>query len=288
MNIKYIKMDKLSKIEYMYRNLFCKIKEENNIIYIPSNKEKIIKKLVQKLKEDEVDYIIKDKSVQLKYNELDGRYINKYLIPEILDFCFNYLEKEGKLEEIYVCTNNFNRENIDIVQELVNKVKVVNIVTNQLRQFQELEKRLEKNDIYITVSSNKRKALKKANIIINLDFQNFNGFNINRNSIIINCNQNIEVGKDFEGICIQKVAISTNKVMRIFSEMPDMDKDKLIEAELLKEKDYFSRRAFIISNKIKIVNLMGKRTIINKNEFIDVKKKQNVENKLILHNICKI
>ena len=279
MNIKYIKMDKLSKIEYMYRNLFCKIKEENNIIYIPSNKEKIIKKLVQKLKEDEVDYIIKDKSVQLKYNELDGRYINKYMIPEILDFCFNYLEKEGKLEEIYVCTNNFNRENIDIVQELVNKVKVVNIVTNQLRQFQELEKRLEKNDIYITVSSNKRKALKKANIIINLDFQNFNGFNINRNSIIINCNQNIEVGKDFEGIYIQKVAISTNKVMRIFSEMPDMDKDKLIEAELLKEKDYFSRRAFIISNKIKIVNLMGKRTIINKNEFIDVKKKQNVENK---------
>ena len=279
MNIKYIKMDKLSKIEYMYRNLFCKIKEENNIIYIPSNKEKIIKKLVQKLKEDEVDYIIKDKSVQLKYNELDGRYINKYLIPEILDFCFNYLEKEGKLEEIYVCTNNFNRENIDIVQELVNKVKVVNIVTNQLRQFQELEKRLEKNDIYITVSSNKRKALKKANIIINLDFQNFNGFNINRNSIIINCNQNIEVGKDFEGICIQKAAISTNKIMRIFSEMPDMDKDKLIEAELLKEKDYFSRRAFIISNKIKIVNLMGKRTIINKNEFIDVKKKQNVENK---------
>ena len=215
MNIKYIKMDKLSKIEYMYRNLFCKIKEENNIIYIPSNKEKIIKKLVQKLKEDEVDYIIKDKSVQLKYNELDGRYINKYMIPEILDFCFNYLEKEGILEEIYVCTNNFNRENIDIVQELVNKVKVVNIVTNQLRQFQELEKRLEKNDIYITVSSNKRKALKKANIIINLDFQNFNGFNINRNSIIINCNQNIEVGKDFEGICIQKVAISTNKVMRI-------------------------------------------------------------------------
>ena len=279
MNIKYIKMDKLSKIEYMYRNLFCKIKEENNIIYIPSNKEKIIKKLVQKLKEDEVDYIIKDKSVQLKYNELDGRYINKYLIPEILDFCFKYLEKEGKLEEIYVCTNNFNRENIDIVQELVNKVKVVNIVTNQLRQFQELEKRLEKNDIYITVSSNKRKALKKANIIINLDFQNFNGFNINRNSIIINCNQNIEVGKDFEGIYIQKVAISTNKVMRIFSEMPDMDKDKLIEAELLKEKDYFSRRAFIISNKIKIVNLMGKRTIINKNEFMDVKKKQNVENK---------
>ncbi len=279
MNIKYIKMDKLSKIEYMYRNLFCKIKEENNIIYIPSNKEKIIKKLVQKLKEDEVDYIIKDKSVQLKYNELDGRYINKYMIPEILDFCFKYLEKEGKLEEIYICTNNFNRENIDIVQELVNKVKVVNIVTNQLRQFQELEKRLEKNDIYITVSSNKRKALKKANIIINLDFQNFNGFNINRNSIIINCNQNIEVGKDFEGIYIQKVAISTNKVMRIFSEMPDMDKDKLIEAELLKEKDYFSRRAFIISNKIKIVNLMGKRTIINKNEFIDVKKKQNVENK---------
>ena len=232
MNIKYIKMDKLSKIEYIYRNLFSKIKEENNIIYIPSNKEKIINKLTAKLKEEKVDYVIKDNSVQLKYNELEGKYINKYMIPEILDFCFNYLEKEEKLEEIFICANNFNRENIDIIQELVNKVKVVNIVTNQLRQFQELEKRLEKNDIYITVSSNKRKALRRANIIINLDFQNINGFNINRNSIIINCNQKFEMGKDFEGICIQKITVNTNKIMRIFSEMPDMDKEKLIEANL--------------------------------------------------------
>lgn len=277
MNIKYIKMDKLSKIEYIYRNLFSKIKEENNIIYIPSNKEKIINKLTAKLKEEKVDYVIKDNSVQLKYNELEGKYINKYMIPEILDFCFNYLEKEEKLEEIFICANNFNRENIDIIQELVNKVKVVNIVTNQLRQFQELEKRLEKNDIYITVSSNKRKALRRANIIINLDFQNINGFNINRNSIIINCNQKFEMGKDFEGICIQKITVNTNKIMRIFSEMPDMDKEKLIEAELLKENDYFSKRAFIMSNKIKIINLMGKRSVINKNEFINLKKKQNIE-----------
>lgn len=277
MNIKYIKMDKLSKIEYIYRNLFSKIKEENNIIYIPSNKEKIINKLTAKLKEEKVDYVIKDNSVQLKYNELEGKYINKYMIPEILDFCFNYLEKEEKLEEIFICANNFNRENIDIIQELVNKVKVVNIVTNQLRQFQELEKRLEKNDIYITVSSNKRKALRRANIIINLDFQNINGFNINRNSIIINCNQKFEMGKDFEGICIQKITVNTNKIMRIFSEMPDMDKEKLIEAELLKENDYFSKRAFIMSNKIKIINLMGKRSVINKNEFTNLKKKQNIE-----------
>lgn len=277
MNIKYIKMDKLSKLKYIYMNLFSMIKEENNIIYIPSNKEKIIKKLTKILKEKNVDYIVKDDTIKLEYNELEGRYIYKYMIPEILDCCFEYIEREEKLEEIHICANNFNRDNIEIIQELVNKVKVVNIVTNQLRQFQELEKRLEKKDIDITVSSNKRKALKRANIIINLDFQNFNGFNINRNSIIINCEQKADVGKEFEGILIQKVIVDTNKIMRIFSEMPNMNKEKLIEAELLKEHDYYSRRTFIISNKIKIINLIGKRGIINKNEFINLKKKQNLD-----------
>lgn len=277
MNIKYIKMDKLSKLKYIYMNLFSMIKEENNIIYIPSNKEKIIKKLTKILKENNVDYIVKDDTIKLEYNELEGRYIYKYMIPEILDCCFEYIEREEKLEEIHICANNFNRDNIEIIQELVNKVKVVNIVTNQLRQFQELEKRLEKNDIDITVSSNKRKALRRANIIINLDFQNFNGFNVNRNSIIINCEQKADVGKEFEGILIQKIIVDTNKIMRIFSEMPNMNKEKLIEAELLKEHDYYSRRTFIISNKIKIINLIGKRGIINKNEFINLKKKQNLD-----------
>lgn len=277
MNIKYIKLDKLGKMRYLYRNLFNIIREEDNTIYIPSTKDKVINKLYGILKQNNVDYIVRPTDLDIKYNELEGKFMIKYMIPDILEYCFNLLDIEGKLEEIYICVDEFSRENIEIIQELVNKVKLVNIVTNHLRQFQELEKRLEKNDIYITVSSNKRKALRRANFIINIDFKNFFGFNINRYGIIINCIQNVDIGKEFEGICIQSLKVNTGKVMRIFSDMPNVDKSQLIEAEFLKQNDYFSKKAFLVLNKIKVINIMGKRSTIEKEEFINIKKKLNIE-----------
>ena len=52
MNIGFIKLDKLGKIEKMYKKLFKIIKVENNTYYIPDINEKIISKLIQKLKQN--------------------------------------------------------------------------------------------------------------------------------------------------------------------------------------------------------------------------------------------
>lgn len=273
MNIGYVKLDKLNKFSYIYRNLFKKIRIENNCYYLPSNNEKILNLVREKLKQDNIDYIVQEKDIDCGYEELSGKYITKYMLVEILDYCFKMLKKEAKLEEVYICVENFTKENIKIIEEICNKVKLVNIVTNHLKQFQELEKRLERNGIYITVSSNKRKALKRANIIINLDFKDFKGFNVNRKSIIINTSKNLEIGKDFEGICIEKALADTKRIMRIFSEMQNMDKQKLIEAELIKKEDYTKIRESVINNKLYISKLLGKRDEINTLEFTRINQK---------------
>lgn len=272
MNIGFIKLDKLSRIEKFYKKLFKIIKVENNTYYIPDLNEKIIDKLISKLKQDNIEYIISEKGIDIEYNRLDGKYLLKCAIPEVVKYCYNALDKNEELEEIYILAQNYTKENIRIIESLLDKVKVVNIVTNHLRQFQELEKRLERKEIYITVSSNKRKALKRAELIINLDCNNFSGFNVNKNSIIVNCNKEFKLNKDFEGICIENIDVEINKIMRIFSENENMDKKELFEAELIKQKDLDESRYILEKSKMKITGLIGKRGKIDLSEFEKIKR----------------
>lgn len=273
MNIGYVKLDKLTKIQYIYRNVMKKIRVEGNNYYLPSNSEKILEMVRNKLKEDGIEFIVQEKDIECGYPELSGKCIVKYMLPEIIEYCFKVMNKQIRMEEIHICVENFNKENINIIEELCSKVKIVNIVTNHLRQFQELEKRLERNEIYVTVSSNRRKALKRASLIINLDFENLKDFNINRNAIIVNTQNNLELGKDFEGICIERIKVDTNRIMRVFSEMNMAKKEELIEAEIIKKEKYDEIRKLVNTNKLIITQVYGKRDVIGKAEFESVKRK---------------
>ena len=207
------------------------------------------------------------------------------MLPEIVSYCFKSLGKDEKLEEIHICADQFNRENINIIEEMCNRVKIVNVVTNNIRQYKELEKRLERNNIYITVANNKRKTLKRANLVINLDFKDFKGYSVNRNSIIINAIENVALGKDFEGICIERIKVNTNKVMRIFSEMENMEKSELIEAEIIKLQDYKEIRELVRLDKLKIMKVLGKRNEISLEEFKNINRNIIETNKIKEKNI---
>lgn len=272
MNIAFIKIDKLGKLERFYKKLFGIIRVINRTYYIPDTNEKILNKLLSKLKGNEVDYAITENSIKLEYPKLNGKYLLKCAIPEVIDYCFKTLDKNTELEEIYIMVENYTKENIRIIETLTEKVKVVNVVTTHLRQFQELEKKLERRDIYITVSSNKRKALKNAELIINLDSKNFNGFNVNKSSIIVNCNNEFSLNKDFEGICIEKINVDIKKIMRIFAENENMDRQELFEAELLKTSQYDEARYILEKSKMQVTGVVGKRGVINLEEFEKVQK----------------
>lgn len=272
MNIALVKLDKLKGLEKFYKKLFKIIRVINRTYYIPDTNEKIKNKLILKLKSDGIDYAITEKEIDLDYPKLDGKYLLKCAIPEILNYCFKLLNKNAELEEIYVLAENYTKENIKIIETLTEKIKVVNVVTTHLKQFQELEKKLERRDIYITVSSNKRKALKNAELIINLDSKNFNGFNVNKSSIIVNCNNEFNLNKDFEGICIEKINVEIKKIMRIFAENENMDRQELFEAELLKTSQYDEARYILEKSKMQVTGVVGKRGVINLKEFEKVQK----------------
>ena len=237
---------------------FIKFDEYSNTFYVSNFNDRIIKKLNKILIKNKYDYVITENDVNIGYNTIDSSMITKYLLPEIKKYIFQITKPI--LDEVYICVNEYNNENISIILDMIKNCKVVNVITDN-NMYYYYEKQMENKQVYFNVSSNKRKSLKKAYFTINLDFKNFNGFNLNRNMIIVDVNGKIQVPMGFNGIIIRKCKINTQKALRIFSEFENFNKEKLIDYELLKCHNYNSIREKIKFDKIYIENLYNNRII---------------------------
>ena len=160
-------------LNYYYSCLINKVEQNKynkNIFWLYNTSEKSIQKLLNKLEREKVQYVIPENGLEIDYPKLTGKCLIKSMIPEIVDYC--YKATSPRLDEVHICTNIFNSDNIKIIEELINRVKVVNIVTNN-KNYYRLERRMEEKNIFITVSSNRRKSLKNASIVVNLDLENY-------------------------------------------------------------------------------------------------------------------
>lgn len=234
-------------LKYFFYKIFNIVKQEKQTFIIAGFNKKIERKLNNLLIRSKFDYVVTEESIKINYPTISGKMVLKYFLPEIAEYCLNTMKL--KIEEIYVCSNKFTKENCELIEELAQKIKVVNIITNN-SQYNILEKELEAKGIYITVSSNKSKSLKNANIVINLDFDSFKEYNINRDFTLIDLKNNTKLPKAFKGTIIREINVNTKKVMRVFSEFENFDKSKLIEAEIIKLDQYLEKREFIRKNNI--------------------------------------
>ena len=259
----------------MFVNYVEKDKYNPNIFTIFSFDSKSQSKLKEKLEKNNIDAVVVEANKRVKFNTIGSSHLLKYMAPEVIELCCNLLKP--KLDEIHICTNIFNHENVQIIESLVSRVKVVNIVSKN-QNYYRLERRLEEKGIFITVSNNKRKSLKKASIVLNLDFENFTDYNINRFITLIDVSGNATLPKGFNGIIIKKIRINTKKIIRVFSDFENFEKEELLEAELVKLGNYEKVRDFISLNKIYVEELYNK----NKLENCDFKriKKLNEQQKI--------
>ncbi len=266
MNLGYIKLDKpkkgiLNKLCFYIRKTFNLVYKDKLIkenYYICNLKDESKEKLIKLLKKNEIDYILTENGIDINYKKLNGSFALKYMIPEVVKYCFKLIHP--KMEEIFICTNNFTNENVQIIKDLASYVKVVNIISSNSR-YVVLEKDLERSGIYITVNNNKRTSLKKANIIVNLDFKDLKNYSVSRNMIIIDVSNKFNIDKGFDGIYIKGIKIGTEKVMRVFGEYENFEKEQLIESEMLKIEKYNMVRDYIRMNKFEIKEVIGERRI---------------------------
>ena len=141
-----------------------------------------------------------------KYNVIDGKNIFLNSIESILEKVLG--ENKLALQDIYILTNYYQKNNINLIRNLSTKVKTVNVITSEIQKYKNLEEIMQENGIAICVANNKRKSLKNAKIIINLDFseEELKEYIINRNACIINLTQEKCTNlKRFSGILIRDI-----------------------------------------------------------------------------------
>ncbi len=200
-------------------------------------------------------------------NIFNGKKLFKYMVYDILKYIYLIKGTDEKNEEVCILINDLTSKNMQNIIYIANKVKRINIVTNHINSFNNLEKKLYNEfGILITVSNNKKKSLIKSSIIINFDFPNelVNKYCINNSAIIINIPNNVKINsKKFYGILINDFEINIPKNIEV-----NGFRNETVYESMVFQKEFINIQKMITKEKITIKNLTGKNGEINKNELI--------------------
>ena len=261
------------------KNFFKKILNRLTVIEYENGKKYIIPKLndklVKQLKKENIKNIViakKDKyNIEFinnlyssNMNILNGRLLFKHLIPEIIEYLSKLLGNNKEDIEITILVNDYSHINLYYIVELISNIKRINIITNNISKFKRFATKLyEEEAITVPVMNNKNKSLINKNIIINIDFteEQLKKYKINRKAILINIeNEIINLNKSFAGINI------SNYEINIESSDNEFEKNELYESYIIGKQIKDIRRK-ILNDNVKITNFIGKRGIIDINEY---------------------
>ena len=119
----------------------------------------------------------------------DGNGLFKYIIYEILMYIINIQNRKPELEDIYIIANILDEAMLGNIILLSTKFRNVNIVSKNIGKYDYLEALVYNNTgNSVILLNNKRKSLKRAKYIINVDnsIKELNEYLIYRKAIIIN------------------------------------------------------------------------------------------------------
>lgn len=217
--------DKPSKIEEWFKI----VKLKNNRIILPNQKEDNIKtdEILAKKTKNILDKtaskkIILSKNIHKKngyinylysynYDIVDGKWLFKILLYDVLEYIIMKENLDKEETQISIMINDITERDLYNIKKIITNFKKVNIITNHLEKFKNIEEKYKDIGIVINVGNNKRKGLLKSKIILNLDFPSelVNKYNIYDEAIIVNFQNNVKIKKKrYNGICINDYEIN--------------------------------------------------------------------------------
>lgn len=289
--MKNILWDKIRKLEV---NLF----NNNYIINLFEFNDKTIIKLVKIIKRYKIDSIVFSKDIDKEFSNqvmnrlvdegmiidnLKGKKLMEYMGVEIIEYILKIQETEMNREEIYLLLKKEEIESIIDTDYLTNYIKgfrLVNLVSNDIRQLKKIQDRiLEKDNILISISNNKKKALKRAKYIININLnkKELEKYTINRYAIIINLREIVKYDEpSFEGININNIEIIVpEKYTEVYEQIGiEFNISSIYESILFSmtnkinnTNNYKNIHDKIEKDGIRIKNLIGNNGIITDQEL---------------------
>lgn len=253
------------------------IKIQRNTITLPINettKEKQIEKIAKKTQKISKQISSSKKIILSKKMKKEEKYINylntygfeiangRWLFEVLLTDIVDYAVENQKMEKvnISILINDLTDIELENIKILAKKYNTINIVTNHIEKFRNLEKKLGEQGIIITITNNKKKSLMKSQIIVNVDFPKelINKYRINENAVVINVKKSLKiVQKRFNGLTVNDYEIDfKNDVCdeKFFGGGYDL-KD-LYEAGMYKKSPFVDLRKKIKNDKVCIKKLL--------------------------------
>lgn len=274
--IKTYYIEKMDKHKIIGRKI--QLENDNIKIYMDLEKGKNTRKLVKRLLLNETNNVVIDKELitceklinLLRANDIkifDGKWLEKYLILDILEYIINKKQIIKAETEIAITANEITDLLIEMIKILSKQYKKLTIVTNHIEKLRKIEKEIkEKEGILIILSNNKNKSLLKSQVIINMDFNQelINQYKIYEEAIIINTEESIKIEAiRFNGIVINDYEIEIGRKEFIWRDGIEKYRQRdLIEAELYVRDTYKNIRKKIQKNNIKIKELYGINGIV--------------------------
>ncbi len=264
-------IEKLDKHRFhLYK---MKIEKDNFKIYANLEKERNIIKVIKKLIKNGTTNVVLSKELcenrdlinainSSGIDIFDGRWLEKYLVFEILDYVIKQIGLKKEEIEFAITTNEITDISIEIIRTLATQYRRLTVVTNHIEKLKKIEKEIyEKYGVLIVISNNQKKSLLRPRIILNLDFNKevLNRYKINEKAIIINLEGNMKIeSKRFNGININDYEIEVGKEEIVWRENAKKFKNKdLLEAIMYMKDSFNNIRNKISKNKISIKEVFG-------------------------------
>ena len=151
------------------------------------------------------------------YNVLDGSWLKSHLCELIIRkiaYIKNCLTSDFEISVLAKAKNDCNE---NFILMIAKECKLLNIITEDIKLFSDIERKLEDDGILINVSTNKDKGLIRSHIIVNFDFTEedlcdckFNGILVQLNNkkferkkgiTITGCRLRLPIVKSFNYLC---------------------------------------------------------------------------------------
>ena len=285
MVIAYIKEERLNNSFFQnFQGMEIGIADNNYIIAIhDKDKKSIQKRLVKKIYKLKIDAIVFSKELEGKFKDdicemlklddninvkmINGKKLMEYMEFDIMKYILEKQKHNMKQEDIYIIFKRDNSLNLNFLARFIENFRMTNVVTNDIARLKNVQDNLLDNEnILISVSNNKKKALRRAKYVLNVNLttEELAKYNINRNAVIINIRENVKYSNPgFEGINVNYFDINVpDELDEKFEQMGNnFDLVKLYESLLLAESfgETFTEKAYekIARDEIQVKNVIG-------------------------------
>lgn len=220
-----------------------------------SKKEDIVIALSKNLKNQKELY---DNISKFGIKILNGKWILKFLILDILEYISTTEEKNLEMQTIAILMNDVDEIIMQQLSFIARKVKLLKIITNSKHSFSYIENELyNKYGIAIQVTNNKQKSLLNTDIILNFDYsaEMINEFKIDSNATIVNFEKKVDIfNPSFKGKNINNYEIKYN--IEEFEQNENYDTNILYESYIYRKDNFANIQKQLRQDNVKITKLI--------------------------------